>query len=72
MLTACADGPSFSRLWTSSSGDYVTSMTRLKLDGRTFVVSAPLALNNLLRELKITKCAATFKRLLGMFLFEAA
>jgi len=31
MLTACTDTPSFSRLQTSSSGDYVIPRTRLKL-----------------------------------------
>jgi len=72
MLTACADVPSFSRLRTSSSGDYAIPRTRLKLGERAFAVSAPLAWNKLLRELKKTKCTTTFKRLLKTFLFESA
>jgi hypothetical protein len=72
MLTACADVPSFSRLRTSSSGDYVVPRTRLKFGERAFAVSAPLIWNNLPRELKTTKCTATFKRLLKTFLFESA
>jgi len=72
MLTACADVPSFSRLWTSSSGDYVIPRTRLELGERAFAVTAPLAWNKLPRELKKTKCTTTFKRLLKTFLFETA
>jgi len=72
MLTAFADVPSFSRLRTSSSGDYVIPRTRLKLGERAFAVSAPLAWNKLPHELKKTKCTATFKRLLKKFLFESA
>jgi len=71
MVTACADVPSFSRLRTSSSGDYVIPRTRLKLGERAFAVSAPLAWNNLPRELKKTKRTTTFKRLLKTFLFES-
>ena len=72
MLTACADVPSFSRLRTSSSGNYVIPRTRLKLGERAFAVSAPLAWNNLPHDLKITKCTVTFKRLLKTFLFKSA
>jgi len=67
MLTSCAEVPSFSRLRTSSSGDYVIPRMRLKLGERAFAVSAPLAWNNLLREFKKTKCTLTFKRLLKTF-----
>jgi len=72
MLTACADVPSFSRLRTSASGDYVIPRTRLKLGERAFAVSALLAWNNLPCELKKTKCITTLKRLLKTFLFESA
>jgi len=72
MLTACVDVPSFSRLRTSSSGDYVIPRTRLKLGEGAFTVSAPLAWNNLPHELKKTKCTTTFKRLHKTFLFESA
>ena len=71
MPTVFADVPSFSRLCTSSSGDYVIPRTRLEFGGSAFTVSAPLAWNNPPRELITTKCTATCKRLLETFSFDS-
>jgi len=63
MLIACFNVPSFSKLRTSSSGDYVIPRTSLKLSERAFaVLSLPLSQSS--RELKKTKCTTTCKRLI--------